>query len=224
MIEPAFDRLYLGGRDRGKVGLLRKEAPHQPDRVLDGATLPAVEGLVGEDTVRGDFTAIMIVARDQKDGTLYVLEADLFRAPTDQIIEAIIVWGRRYHFTRIAVEANQYQVVLAQHLQRRSQEMNLYLPVETVKNTTNKVSRVQRLQPLLKCGAIQLCRSHRLLLEQLRYFPKGRYDDGPDALELVVRAAEEPPTPEVIIVGGGGGGGWDSDDWSPFYRAMRGGG
>ena len=183
-----------------------------------------IDPSVGEDTARGDFTAIVIAARDQKDGTLYVLEADLFRAPTDQIVETIIVWGRRYHFTRIAVEANQYQVVVAQHLQRRSQEVNLYLPVEPVKNTTNKVSRVQRLQPLLKCGAIQLCRSHRLLLEQLRYFPKGRYDDGPDALELVVRAAEEPPTPEVIIVGGGGGGGWDSDDWNPFYRAMRGGG
>ena len=45
MIEPAFDRLYLGLRDLSKVGLLREEAPDQANRVLDGASLPAMEGL-----------------------------------------------------------------------------------------------------------------------------------------------------------------------------------
>src|SRR3989338_2567612 len=43
MIEPPFDRLYLSLRERGKVGLLREEAPHQPDRGLDGAPFPTME-------------------------------------------------------------------------------------------------------------------------------------------------------------------------------------
>ena len=51
--------------------------------------------------------------------------------------------------------------------------------------------RVQSLHPWLKNGAVQMCRKHTLLLEQLRFFPKGKHDDGPDALEMAVRAAEQ---------------------------------
>ena len=45
MIEPALDRLYLGLGDPRKVGLLREEASHQTDRILDGAALPAMKRL-----------------------------------------------------------------------------------------------------------------------------------------------------------------------------------
>jgi len=59
-------------------------------------------------------------------------------------------------------------------------------------------------------------------VEQLRVFPKGKHDDGPDALEMAVRFAKPPRTAKVFIVGGRGSS-WDDQDWHPFYRAMRGG-
>ena len=53
----------------------------------------------------------------------------------------------------------------------------------------------------------------RLLLEQMRYFPKGKYDDGLDALEMVVQvAAAKRRTATVTIVGG------DRDDWYGDYH------
>ncbi len=36
-----------------------------------------------------------------------------------------------------------------------------------------------------------MCRKHTLLIEQCRFFPKGKHDDGPDALEMAVRMAGE---------------------------------
>ena len=57
-----------------------------------------------------------------------------------------------------------------------------------------------------------------MLMEQLRYFPKARYDDAVDSLELAVHVAEKRRIPTVKILGGGGGG---DADWGPFYRALR---
>jgi len=60
---------------------------------------------------------------------------------------------------------------------------------------------------------IKFAKFLRLLLEQMRYFPKGKYDDGLDALEMAVQVAEEKPkTITVTIVGG------DRDDWYGDYH------
>ena len=46
-----------------------------------------------------------------------------------------------------------------------------------------KLGRIQRLQPLISSGALRFSRRQVTLLEQLRQFPMGAHDDGPDALE-----------------------------------------
>lgn len=63
------------------------------------------------------------------------------------------------------------------------------LNLRKVQNTTNKRSRITALQPLVAQGMIRFSRRHTLLLEQLRQFPLGAHDDGPDALEMAVSAA-----------------------------------
>ena len=61
-----------------------------------------------------------------------------------------------------------------------------------LKNHEPKLVRIRRLGPLLSG---RRCRFHRtspgaaLLVEQLRDFPLGEHDDGPDALEMAVRLA-----------------------------------
>ena len=49
------------------------------------------------------------------------------------------------------------------------------------------------LQPLVKSGTIQFSRKHAALLEQMKYFPKGQFDDGLDALEMAVKISYEDP-------------------------------
>ena len=58
-------------------------------------------------------------------------------------------------------------------------------------NTSNKLSRIESLQALIKSGVIQFSKKQTELLVQLKYFPKGPHDDGPDALEMVVRISKD---------------------------------
>lgn len=46
-----------------------------------------------------------------------------------------------------------------------------------------KTCSIQTLQPDIKNKYIKFSRRHKLLLEQLQYFPMADHDDGPDALE-----------------------------------------
>jgi len=66
----------------------------------------------------------------------------------------------------------------------------LSMPLQTVVNTGNKVLRVSSLGPLLAADMFRFGDSPgcRLLLDQLGEFPRGDHDDGPDALEMAVRA------------------------------------
>ena len=70
-----------------------------------------------------------------------------------------------------------------EELAKASAKAGLYLPIEEVQQTSDKVMRVQTLQPDVKNKYIKFNRRHKRLLEQLTQFPMGAHDDGPDALE-----------------------------------------
>jgi predicted phage terminase large subunit-like protein len=63
-----------------------------------------------------------------------------------------------------------------------------------IHNHVSKHMRIRRLGPYLSQRRLRfLARSAatKLLVDQLRDFPAGAHDDGPDALEMAVRLAEE---------------------------------
>ena len=80
----------------------------------------ACDPSLGQDTMRGDFTAIVILARDRRTRSMYVVEADLQRASPTQTIEAIFAYYQRYRVERFAIETNQFQELLAQEVERRA--------------------------------------------------------------------------------------------------------
>ena len=71
------------------------------------------------------------------------------------------------------------------------------VPVFHITNTGDKVLRIVGIQPMVKSGAIRFSRRHRTLLEQLRQFPKGTHDDGPDALQINICRNDRPPLPRT---------------------------
>ena len=75
---------------------------------------------------------------------------------------------------------------MADVLQKRSAEENTYLSLNEIEHRTDKRARIETLQPLVKSGTIRFSHRHHRLLEQMKYFPKGGFDDGLDALEMVV--------------------------------------
>lgn len=147
---------------------------------------------LGDPNIKGDPSAIIVVARDTRDNRLYVVEADIRRRQPEEIVMAIMTHCDRYNFSRLYVEANGFQEMLCDHIERQARLFRHSLSVYKVKNTQNKKARIQSLQPALHNGLLQLCSSHRTLLEQLERFPRAQHDDGPDALELVARKAFNP--------------------------------
>ncbi len=63
-----------------------------------------------------------------------------------------------------------------------------------IHNTVKKQVRIRRLGPYLSRRQMRFLSrsvSTQLLVDQLRDFPAGAHDDGPDALEMALRLAEE---------------------------------
>ena len=150
----------------------------------------ACDPSLGRKGKHGDDSAIVTLLRDRKTGVLYVLDADIARRTPDQTINDILAYHQRRHYRSFAVETNHFQQLMADELRARSRQRGLYLRITDVRHTTDKIARIQGMQPLVKSGTLRFSRRHRVLLEQLRLFPKAAHDDGPDALEMAVERAQ----------------------------------
>ncbi len=137
-----------------------------------------------------DFTAIVTIARDLETGVLYVLDAFIAKLAPDRIVESIIDFSHRRNYAAFGIETVQFQQVLADEVQRKSRERGCEIPVRSITHDTDKLSRLQSIQPLVASGCIQFSRRHTLLIEQLLQAPDGAHDDGPDAVEMAVRTAQ----------------------------------
>lgn len=148
---------------------------------------------LGEYTNKGDYSAIILVARDRRDGTIYLIESDIKRRTPSDTVNDILAYCKKYKVKKFAVEANYFQSIMVQDLEKRVKLEGLYkTEIVPIKNTLNKRERIQSMHPLIKNGTLIFNRFHQTLLDQFRYFPKGKYDDGPDALQMVVEICSQP--------------------------------
>ena len=149
----------------------------------------ACDPSLGKQGKHADDSAIITLLRDGQTGTLDVLDADISRRKPDRILDDILAYARHRKYLRFGFETNQFQSFLAEELKRRSNQSGIYLPVHDINHTSDKLGRIQGLQPLVRSGHLQFSRRHTTLLEQLRLFPKAAHDDGPDALEMAVETS-----------------------------------
>jgi hypothetical protein len=94
---------------------------------------------------------------------------------------------RIWPIEKFAIETNQAQDILADLLVERLSKENLRTKVERVISSGDKLERIHNLQPLINTAKLIFSKRHHLLLEELKNFPRGRYKDGLDALEMAVR-------------------------------------
>ena len=150
----------------------------------------AVDPSMGKSGRRGDPSAILIGGYDRASGVLYIVEADIRRRPPDRIIEDVIAYQARYDCRLWVVETVQFQEFFKDEMIRRSAELGEPVPVRGVKPTRDKGLRIERLQPHIANGLIRFHRRQGTLIAQLRHWGEsGSHDDGPDALEMLWRAA-----------------------------------
>jgi predicted phage terminase large subunit-like protein len=140
---------------------------------------------------KGDFSAIISAAVDVTTGVVYVLDADIARKKPHETIDDILAHHKRRNYSKFAFETNQFQEFMAYELEKRARASGLYLAVEQIKHSTDKLGRIESLQPFIKNGTIQFSKRHRALLEQMKFFPKGAHDDGLDALEMIFKLCKD---------------------------------
>jgi predicted phage terminase large subunit-like protein len=83
------------------------------------------------------------------------------------------------------MEAIQFQEFLRTELIKRSAARGIPVPARAVTPHTDKIMRIESLQPHVQNGLIRLHASQSTLIDQLRHFPLADHDDGPDALHML---------------------------------------
>ncbi len=152
----------------------------------------ALDPSKGRDAKSGDYSAFVML-QVQPDGTLYV-DANLDKRNVAVISATALELGKVFRPDGFAIEINQFQELLATEINRLGLERNVSLPIYGYNNHVPKIVRIRRLTPLLAQGLIKFksgSASARLLVSQLRDFPHGDFDDGPDAAEMAVRMATD---------------------------------
>lgn len=138
---------------------------------------------------KSDFSAIITMAKAKSSGYMFVMDADIERRHPDRIISDTLEkerWLRKTYgrgYKKLGAETNQFQWFLKEELAKASAKAGLYLPIQEVQQTTDKIMRIQTLQPDIKNKYIKFNKRHKRLLEQLYHFPMAAHDDGADALE-----------------------------------------
>ena len=172
------------------------------DFVLIGACDPSV----GIAKKKADYSAIIILAVHQDK--LYVVDADISRRPQEELADKIIDYCKLRRPLKFVVEENLFRGLLVKFIRDRADEQRVMVPLAEAYNTRNKELRIIGLETYATSGIIVFSKKHHELLEQLKYFPRGDFDDGPDALAMAVSTVEL--TKEIGFVDLTGSGQYDS--------------
>ncbi len=167
-----------------------------PEELIKTLENPTYYGACDPSTGKGDPSAIIILARDSKDGLLYVIVADIRIRSINDTINDIVDYARRYYFTKFVIETNVFQLLMADQLRERCLKESISLNIEEVNNgsQSHKTERIQSLHCYTKPGLLQFNKNHRPLLEQMCSFLRTLHDDGPDALQMIVSHIYTPPS------------------------------
>ena len=158
----------------------------------------ACDPSLGKST-RGDYTAIVILLRDDDMDINYVIAADLLHCSPSEAIDKITGYAGIYDFKKFAIEINNFQELMADKLDKRIVACGRRLSIHKITSRSNKQSRIAGLEPYIKQGNIRFCRKHRQLLDQLTQFPLAKNDDGPDALEMAMQAVKKKEGSYAIV-------------------------
>lgn len=199
-------------QQRIRLEWIRKHA--YQDSELEDTELVVVSALdpsVGK-TSTSDYAALITCGR-APDGKMYVLDASLERnTPQGQVDTCILKHGQwsqwrnkadktLTHYLRLVVEDNGFQAVLKDILDEQARKRGVYIPTKGIRNISDKVARIDSLSPLIESGTLRLRdKGQEELIDQLIQFPKGAYDDGPDALEMCVKQLKRSEGPRARVL------------------------
>lgn len=182
------------------------------NRLADWLFVGACDPSLGKAGASRDPSALLVGGFNRQTGILDVVEAQIKKRLPDRIIEDVIELQRQYSCLLWVIETVQFQAFLYSELVKRSAARGIPVPARAVTPITDKLLRIETLQPHMANGLIRLHASQVTLIDQLRHFPKADHDDGPDALHMLWMAATSMSAPIEYLSRPGesfGGGGLD---------------
>jgi predicted phage terminase large subunit-like protein len=140
----------------------------------------------GKRAQSGDYSAIVSVGFS--NGLLWV-DSSIDRRPVPKMLVDFVRWNRERRTAFVGMEANAWQDLLAEDYLQACAEVGYHpdLPV-LVNQSVAKTLRIERLGKWFSQRLLRFRRtaSNELLIQQLKDFPYGKHDDGPDALEAAI--------------------------------------
>ncbi|MCT8607452.1 phage terminase large subunit, partial [Glaesserella parasuis] len=182
-----FDSEYQNDPVSGDDAIFANSLQYWTELPDDLIYFGALDPSMGKAGASRDPSAILVGGYHRASGKLYVVEAQIKKRLPDLIIEDVIRLHTQYHCHKWFVETVQFQEFLQTELVKRSAQRGKPVPAMAVKPNTDKMLRIESLQPHIANGLILIHRSQSTLESQLRHFPKADHDDGPDALEMLWR-------------------------------------
>lgn len=141
-------------------------------------------------TGKGDYNCIVTLGRDRRTGIFYVLDVWLKKCNMHEALDMAVKKIIEHEHHTFGVETIQAQWSAFQQLRQRLTAMGYYKTrLKSVKPTTNKLVRIEQLEPLVEQGALRFKRHQRLVLEMFQLFPNHDHDDAPDAIASAVELA-----------------------------------
>lgn len=154
-------------------------------RLAEWVFIGACDPSMGKAGASRDPSALLVGGFNRATGILDVVEAGIRKRLPDRIIEDIITLQAEYKCLLWLIETVQFQAFLYSELVKRAAARGIPVPARAVSPITDKILRIESLQPHMANGLIRLHPSLVTLIDQLRHFPKADHDDGPDALHML---------------------------------------
>lgn len=180
-----FDSEYQNDPVSGEDAPFAKSMKFWTDLPSDLVYFGSLDPSLGKAGASRDPSAIIIGGYQRQTGKLYIVEAQIKKRLPDLIIEDVIRLHRQYRCKLWFVETVQFQEFLKDELVKRSAARGIPVPARAVKPVSDKLLRIETLQPHMANGLILLNESQQTLVQQFRHFPKADHDDGPDAVHML---------------------------------------
>lgn len=136
-----------------------------------------------------DPSAIGIGGYNRETGIMDVVEAAIRKRVPDRIISDVIEMQREYCCIVWGFESVQFQEFLRTELVKRSAQQGIPVPARPLLPISDKLLRIESLQPHMHNGLIRVHSSQTTLIDQFRHFPKADHDDGPDMVQMLYMLA-----------------------------------
>jgi predicted phage terminase large subunit-like protein len=148
---------------------------------------------------RADYTVIAVVGVDE-NGTILVKDIRRGRWDAAEIIEEMFSVHRRYKPELFTVEQGTIEKAIGPFLRREMLQRNVYLNLNPLTPTKDKMSRARSMQARMRSGGIRFDKDaswYPTLEDEMVRFPKDRHDDQVDALSwigLTIDKIQEAPS------------------------------